>query len=134
MDSELSRQLLLDDCFQFVRLERATIDFWWPCLRCRNMPVLQSVLDAWSPSKDRDSIKVGLLHYGAHLPESFSWGVAFLLGAAPPIERCIFDSDPTVKPLTFVPFAENIARLSVVYNECRDDFLKAVKDTSLIDG
>jgi hypothetical protein len=89
MDSETSLKLLLDDCFQFVHVKRAPTDLWWPCLRCPNMHVLHSVLDAWGPSKDRDSIQLGLLHYGAHLPESFSWAVAFLLGADPPIERCI---------------------------------------------
>jgi hypothetical protein len=57
-------------------------------------------------------------------------GSSFLTRCGSSYRALHFDSDPEEKPLTFLPFTENIARMSAGFSEYRDDFLKAVKDTS----
>jgi hypothetical protein len=107
-------------CFQFIRVERVdSAAIWWPCLRFRNLELLDFVTIEWKLCNDAGTV-------ASRCPSDLDLqSVAFLFGDSPP-PRYLFDLDPsTNKQLTFLPFLSNLVSFTLQYTDDQE-FLQAV--------
>jgi hypothetical protein len=107
-------------CFQFIRVERVhSAATWWPCLRFRNLELLDFVTIEWKLCNNT-GVPARCCPSDLDLQS-----VAFLFGDSPP-QRYLFDLDPSAnKQLTFLPFLTNLVSFTLQYNDDQE-FLQAV--------